>query len=339
MKTNKLPVEVFDAACKFQLLNNSINYNSQKITDGVSSDIWYVKTEKNREFCIKRALAKLTVKEDWYAPISRNKFEAMYFQYCFEIAPYNFPKILGHDNKNYILAMKWYNPNNFLVWKKKLLNRKIEKDDIRNVSNLLIKKHERFFNSKKFEKKFDNDSTFYSIRIEPYILFTSKKYPDFKCRFDNVAKSLVKNKKTLIHGDFSPKNILIKGNTPLILDAETACWGDPVFDLAFCNNHLLLKSLLLDGLGKKLLNLSFKFVKNYIDNISWEDKNSFTKRLLDITPLLLLARVDGKSPIEYFKLKQQEITRQLGKHILTDEVKTLEQLYSILDNYVVKKNH
>ena len=102
MKTNKLPVEVFDAACKFQLLNKSLDYNSKKITDGVSSDIWYVKTEQDIEFCIKRALAKLTVKEDWYAPISRSKFEAMYFQSCFEIAPNNFPKLLGYDNKKYI---------------------------------------------------------------------------------------------------------------------------------------------------------------------------------------------------------------------------------------------
>jgi hypothetical protein len=101
----------------------------------------------------------------------------------------------------------------------------------------------------------------------------------------------------------------------------------------------LLKCLLPNGLGKKLLNLSFKFIKNYIDNIFWEDKNSFTKRLLDITPLLLLARVDGKSPIEYFKIKQKELTRQLGKHLLTDEIKNLEQLYSILDNYVVKKDY
>ena len=93
------------------------------------------------------------------------------------------------------------------------------------MSNLLIKKHKKFFNSKNLEKQFDNDVTFYSIRIEPYILFTSKKYPDFKNKFDSVAESLVKNKKTLIHGDFSPKNILIKDNNPLILDAETACWG------------------------------------------------------------------------------------------------------------------
>ena len=137
MKTNKLPLEVFEAACKFNLLNKSIDYNSQKITDGVSSDIWYVKTEQNTEFCIKRALAKLTVKEDWYAPISRSKFEAMYFQNCFEIAPNNFPKLLGYDNKNYILAMEWYSPDSYLVWKKKLLNKKVEIEDFKNVSNLL----------------------------------------------------------------------------------------------------------------------------------------------------------------------------------------------------------
>ena len=127
MKTSKLPVKVFHAACKFKLLNNTINYNSKKITDGVSSDIWYVKTDQNREFCIKRALAKLAVKEDWYAPINRNKFEAMYFQNCFEIAPNNFPKLLGHDNKNYILAMEWYSPKNFVVWKKKITQQKDRK--------------------------------------------------------------------------------------------------------------------------------------------------------------------------------------------------------------------
>jgi len=334
LKISKLPSKVFKAACTFKLLDKSVKFNSFKITDGVSSDIWYVKTDNNIEFCIKRALAKLTVKEDWYAPISRNNFEAMYFQYCYAMFPNNFPKLLGHDNKNFILAMEWYDPNDFLVWKKKLLNKKIEQQDIKNVSNILFKKHKNFVNKKNYKHKFNNDDTFYSIRIEPYILFTSKKYPEFKKKFNTVAESLVKNKKTLIHGDFSPKNILIKANNPMILDAETACWGDPVFDLAFCNNHLILKSLLPNGIGKKLLDLSFMFVKNYIDKISWEDKKFFTKRLIDIIPLLLLARVDGKSPIEYFKIKQQKITRQLGKQLLIADVNTLKKLYSILNNYV-----
>tara|TARA_A100001011_G_scaffold378060_1_gene442412 strand:- start:5992 stop:6996 length:1005 start_codon:yes stop_codon:yes gene_type:complete len=334
LKINSLPKEVFEAACNFKLLKEFQKYNCVKITDGVSSDIWYVKTEKQEEFCIKRALAKLTVKEDWYAPVNRSNFEAIYFKYCKKIAPENFPKILGHDNKKFILAMEWYNPNEFEVWKKKLLKKNIELKDAKNVSNLLLKKHKKFFNKKIYQKKFSNDDTFYSIRIEPYILFTSKKYPEFKAQFDKVAKSLTSNKKTLIHGDFSPKNILIKANKPVILDAETACWGDPIFDLAFCNNHLLLKSLLQNGLGSKFLHLSFHFINNYIKKITWEEKKYFTNRLFDIIPLLLLARIDGKSPVEYFNLKQKNHTRALAKEILNSKIKNLEQLYFICDNYV-----
>ena len=334
MKINDLPKEVYEAACNFKLIKEDQKYNCMKITEGVSSDIWYVKTEKKKEFCIKRALAKLTVKEDWYAPVDRSNFEAIYFKYCKKIAPNNFPKVLGHDSKNYILAMEWYNPDKYKVWKKKLFNKNIELKDAKNVSNLLLKKHEIFFNKKIYRKKFSNDETFHSIRIEPYILFTSKKYPEFKTQFNKVAKSLLENKKTLIHGDFSPKNILINSNNPVILDAETARWGDPVFDLAFCNNHLLLKSLLQNGLGNKFLRLSFNFLSNYIKKISWEEKKDFEIRLLDIIPLLLLARVDGKSPVEYFNLKQINYTRALAKEILNNKIKSLNQLYFICNNYV-----
>ena len=92
MKINSLPKKVFEAACNFKLLEKNEKYTCFKITDGVSSDIWYVKTKKNKEFCIKRALEKLTVKEDWHAPVSRNNFEAMYFKYCKKKFPNCFPK-------------------------------------------------------------------------------------------------------------------------------------------------------------------------------------------------------------------------------------------------------
>ena len=100
------------ASIGFGLLSENQKYFSKKITDGVSSDIWHVRTSDN-EFCIKRALAKLTVKEDWYAPINRNNYEAKYFSHCKVIEPNSFPKILGHDSKNYILAMEWFDNKNF----------------------------------------------------------------------------------------------------------------------------------------------------------------------------------------------------------------------------------
>ena len=334
MKTDKLPLQIYNAACKFQLLKDEIKFDFTKITDGVSSDIWYVKTEKGLEFCIKRALEKLTVKEDWFAPINRNNFEAAYFKACQNIIPNSFPKILGHDDKNYILAMEWFNPKSYILWKKKLLDMTFEIKDGKTISNILNKKHAYFYNKSNYKKQFENDKTFFDIRIEPYILFTAKSYPQHENYFFNVAKSLVSNKKTVIHGDFSPKNILIGSDFPVILDAETACWGDPVFDLAFCNNHIILKSILNLSNKKKYMSLSKEFINSYIDNINWEEKSNLRDRFLKLTPLLILARLDGKSPIEYYKDKHIKKARALSLKILNDKIKDINNLFSIWESYV-----
>ena len=147
MKINSLPEAIYEAACRFNLLNQKDNYTCKRITDGVSSDIWYVKTNENFEFCIKRALDKLTVKEDWFAPTNRSNFEAMYFKFCKKVDPIYFPTLLGHDDKNYILAMEWYTPSKHELWKKKLLKSNLVESDFINISNILLKKHS-FFHKK-----------------------------------------------------------------------------------------------------------------------------------------------------------------------------------------------
>ena len=336
MKISSLPEPIYKAACQFGLLELRTKFFYKKITDGVSSDIYYIKTENNKEFCIKRALRKLAVKEDWFAPINRSNFEAEYFKECKKIIPSSFPKLLGHDSKKYILALEWFKPEQYSLWKKKLLNNKINVNDATQVSKILNKKHAFFFNKKNYEKKFSNDKTFHDIRIEPYILFTSQSYPEYKNKFLQAADNLMLNKKTLIHGDFSPKNILTGRNSAVILDAETACWGDPAFDLAFCNNHIILKSFLNPKIKNKYINLSKQFITNYIDNLNWDEKDLFTKRFFQLLPLLILARVDGKSPVEYFTEKEKVITRSFALEILNKNQCNINNFISTWDKYVKK---
>ena len=314
MKINKFPSEVYQSCLDFGLLEPSEGFTQKKITTGVSSDIWYVETKK-KKFCIKRALNKLTVKEDWFAPVDRNNFEAKYFKECKKIVPNSFPRILGHDSKKYILAMQWYDNNKYLVWKNKLLNDHVSNREAHMVARILIKIHNFFYGKKKFEKEFLNDKTFHAIRIEPYILFTSNSYPQFKKNFISVANSLVRNKKTLIHGDFSPKNILLGKSYPVILDAETACWGDPVFDLAFCLNHIVLKSIYKNN-KIEYLELGKNFIETYLKYLNYEKVDSFLNRFFSILPLFILARIDGKSPVEYFNEKHKQCARNFGAGLL-----------------------
>ncbi len=204
MKTNKLPKEIYTASVNFGLLSSKQKYYCKQITDGVSSDIWHVKTA-SMEYCIKRALAKLAVKEDWFAPINRNNYEAKYFEHCKKIKPKSFPKILGHDSKNYILAMEWFDNKKFIVWKQKLLKKSVSLKDGKRIGRLLAIIHKSFFNKKKYKKIFLNDKTFYDIRIEPYLVYTSKFYPEFSDNYKSTIDFITKKKTTVIHGDFSPK--------------------------------------------------------------------------------------------------------------------------------------
>ena len=97
----------------------------------------------------------------------------------------------------------------------------------------------------------------------------------------------------------SPKNILCGPTSPVFLDAECAWYGDPAFDLAFCLNHLLLKAVHQPAQSAALLAAFDSMAGAYLAQVNWEPSASLQARAAGLLPALLLARVDGKSPVEY----------------------------------------
>ncbi len=102
-----------------------------------------------------------------------------------------------------------------------------------------------------------------------------------------------------MHGDVSPKNILVGPAGPVFLDAECAWWGDPAFDLAFCLNHLLLKCLWTPRARDGFLACFDAMADTYRAGVRWEAADALDARAAHLLPGLFLARVDGKSPVEY----------------------------------------
>ena len=102
-----------------------------------------------------------------------------------------------------------------------------------------------------------------------------------------------------MHGDVSPKNILLGARGPVFLDAECAWFGDPAFDLAFCLNHLLLKTLWVPSAERELLASFDALTEAYLRGVDWEPAATLEERAAQLLPALFLARIDGKSPVEY----------------------------------------
>ena len=145
----------------------------------------------------------------------------------------------------------------------------------------------------------DNKS-FEAIRLEPYLLATGARHPSLAMHMRALVERTLSFRVAAVHGDISPKNILAGPSGPVFLDAEAA-WGtgDPAFDLAFCLNHLLLKCVARPSERRMYMQSFSSLSASYFREVDWEPRGDLEGRAATLLPALLLARVDGKSPVEY----------------------------------------
>ncbi len=333
MKINSAALEKIRRIClSLNLIKKNEHIYFSKLTGGVSSDIWKVNTN-SKVFCIKSSLENLKVDKKWVVPKCRNQIEVKYYNEAKKYIPHSIPQILAHNKEANIFAMKWYNPSTYKNWKSELLKENIYSNKATHLAFIISKMHNETSSKQEYSSLFSNQKIFDAIRIEPYFYYLAKKYKDFSQIIMDQTKSLINNKKVLVHGDISPKNILLSPKRTIIIDAECACWGDPAFDIAFFINHFLLKSLLLKNITNELINLAISFMNNYLKLVKWEDPKKLEKRIVKLLPIFLLARVDGKSPVEYLNCKQKNITRDFSLNMLN------EKKYKFLDFINVWRNH
>ena len=305
-------------------------WRAEPLTGGVSSDIWKIITT-DRVFCIKSALAKLRTKQDWYAPVSRNGTEVDWFLTVAEIVPQAVPDILAYDKKAGIFAMDFLAPEQYPIWKAELASGQIDVNFARHVGELLSSIHAQTFDQDDIAQRFDTQKQFSDLRLSPYLWQLASVYPALQSPIEDIVTMLAGNNKAMIHGDISPKNILSGPDGPIFLDAETACYGDPAFDLGFCLNHLLLKMVWVPQDRTALLDSFYALKNSYLDGVSWENSKQLDQRTARLLPALLLARIDGKSPVEYItdtgeKNKIRQLTRPLleaGENIYLDDIARL----------------
>jgi len=268
------------------------------LAGGVSSDISLVEAG-GRRFCVKRALPRLKVAALWEAPVERNAAEAAWMRAVQRWLPRAVPGLLGEDAEAGLFAMDYLAPEHHRLWKTELLAGRVEPDFAAAVGRDLATIHARSAADPDVPDKFANDTTFEAIRIEPYLRATGRAHPELAPRFDALARTTLATSRTLVHGDVSPKNILIGPAGPVFLDAECAGFGDPAFDLAFCLNHLLLKGA-REGADRARYGEAFSALANaYLAGVNWESPDGLEARAAALLPALFLARVDGKSPVEY----------------------------------------
>ena len=266
----------------------------EPLTGGVSCDVWKVETPSG-PIVVKRPLPQLRVAAEWHAPVERGTSEVRWLRRARGVDARIAPEVLAELPTGHAFAMRFL--PGCPVWKDELVAGRVDVDLAAGVGRGIAAVHAATANSAVDRDAFPNDEMFRALRVDPFLLHVARKDGELAPALNALAEELMSRKIALVHGDVSPKNILVSADGPIFLDAECAVYGDPAFDLAFCTTHLLLKAVWLGD--ARLNDAAAGLVAAYRAGIDWEDSDGLLLRAGKLTAALLMARVEGKSPASY----------------------------------------
>jgi 5-methylthioribose kinase len=294
-----------------KIISASDQAEVEVLTGGVSNVVLAI-TTKNQKMVLKQALAELMVAQKWEADQRRAIVEANAIALFHKLSPDQVPNLVFLDPERFILILDRV-PVGSTVWKSDLLDGVINPDVAEVLGTTLAQWHNFGEKDKEARMQFMEDSLFEQLRIDPFYRFVAAKNEALKPIISRLINELEGDKTTIVHGDFSPKNIMVGMDDQVyILDFEVTHVGNPVFDLAFLLAHLMCKRFRTDEpLEEKLLGATAERFINAYEAIRPIDSS-----LSLHTALIALARVEGKSPVNYLDLNKQNALASYTKDVL-----------------------
>jgi 5-methylthioribose kinase len=278
------------------------------------------------------------VKDDWRIDRRRVFVERDAMAYLGDVLPPgSVPTVLFSDEDNFVLGMSCA-PSGGLLWKQALMDGDVELLAAERAGALLASIHTRAAADPRVHTRFADQSIFIEGRVDPYHRTAAQAHPDLAPAIREEVERMLHTQLTLVHGDFSPKNIFVYPDYVLLLDFEIAHLGDPAFDTGFCLNHFLLKAIRFPDRAPQYLEAARIFWWAYSANIAPSLDPDIEVTTIRELGCLLLARIDGKSKIEYITDEPMRVTaRLLAREILLGAEESLESLLMLVLNRVTQK--
>ena len=278
---------------------------------GVSSDIRIVQSSQG-SYVVKRALKKLKVKADWFSDPARSSIEVRGLRAMAQLlGQAHVPEVLWADDAAHQFAMELIDAR-FKNWKRQLLQGDVDLATARSAGRLLGQLHTRSSTTSGLAQQFANTQPFVELRIRPFFERIAQKNSALAPAIVRIVENILASRNALVHGDYSPKNLLVDGGDVIILDCEVAHWGDARFDVAFCVAHLLLKSFRRAAPKALLRSAVIAFLSEYRRVGLAHFDGHFVRQL----GCLLLARLEGDSPVDYLDDLEARAVRQFAIELI-----------------------
>lgn len=327
-----LDIEQPDALLAYLRSTGRIGADEQPIirtlSGGVSNRTVYVERPNGDAWVLKQALEKLRVQVDWFSSPERIHREALGLRWLAQLAPPGtITPLVFEDHDHHLLAMQAV-PQPHANWKTLLLAGKLQQDHVEQFAHLLGTIHRNaYLQREQIAPIFDDNSFFISLRIEPYYGYSAEQVPEAVNFLTRLIEDTLASRLTLVHGDYSPKNILVYNQRLILLDHEVIHFGDPAFDLGFSLTHLLSKAHHLPNLRTAFAASTRLYWSVYHQTLADLDWTSGVQaRAVRHTLACLLARVAGRSPLEYLDTDERTRQRKIVTALMYDPPTTVDDL-------------
>lgn len=328
------------------VIANASDIQARQLFGGVSNRVLLVVFSGDKSpWVLKQAREQLAVEQPWFCSVTRVLREMDVLQIsnrmlANKVNPLRYqsgvPEILFEDRENFVYAMTAMQ-GNAREWKQDLLAGELDAEIFKSVGWLLGTLHSGSWEDAGIAEQVGDQGFFEELRVDPYYRQIARVHPALQPAIDTLVSDLASHRRCLVHGDFSPKNILVDdadGTRLMLLDFEVGHYGDPAFDLGFFLTHLVIKSIRDSSLAKQFSQMAQVFNKEYqrvmLPRVGEAVVAEIERRGCSNLGACLVARVDGKSPVEYLSQPEyQETVRQLGKRLLLDGVECVENVFDI----------
>lgn len=275
---------------------------------------------------VKQALERLRVAQEWRCTPTRIHREAAALRALQPLLPKGaVPQLIFENFDHHVIAMEAA-PAGALPWKDRLLAGEISSATAFRTGALhgAWLRHDP---GSRWREEFGELAVFDDLRLDPYYRSTAKHHPDLADRFEALIDMCVSRRISLTHGDLSPKNILVNGVQVILIDFEVIHFGDPAFDAAFLTNHLFIKAFHMPARAPALAAAARAYWAGLLEAAGpgWEWLPSAAMEHLGG---LLLARIDGKSPVEYLDEPTRNRIRPIARDLLRNPAPSAEALFA-----------
>jgi len=305
----------------------------RELGGGVSNTVLLVEGKgpdgEERRWVVKQSLEKLRVKDDWRSERSRIFREAEAIRSLGPVlGPGAVPQVVhvGLDDYLYVMTAA---PVESVTWKEALLEGRVDVGVARQAGKLLALMITASQRDPSFRRAFAERAVFDQLRSDPCYGSTASRIPDVGVFVQRLIDDSWRIRSAVVHGDFSPKNMLVHNSQIFLIDFEVVHWGDPAFDAGFLLNHLFLKAFHQPQFAAMYFSAAREFWAGLMGGTDRAALVDFEKMTVRHLGALMLARIDGKSPVEYIRDEAtKEQVRSFAKWLMLEGVPGLEDTVS-----------